>query len=235
MEVSVSKIMERVRVLLDQNEEQSALLEDDVDQLTLDDIIRSRIETAARNVVLNAPLYMVGELGTDTPWGDNQSADEHITWSSRTLGDGRIMYWGQMPLPENVVRFVRLKMSGWERCAHEGDVVEENTPDFERQFNSKWLGLIGNAHDPVVCIRSASSGKELLFFSCTSKEETVEEMMVIPRPCIQVTDEATDDTTTLTIPEGLFEAVCYNTAGLTMEILGKNAEPFYTVAKELLS
>lgn len=232
MELKVEDIMERVRVLLDQNEPQAELLADDVDQLTLDGIIRSRIETAALDVALNAPPYMVEEIAVcDPATGSRDTMPEVSAWHSRTLGDGTQVSWGSIPLTEAAVRFIRLRMSGWEREANENDAVADNTPEYGRQFTSKWLGVIGNAQNPVVCIRGdKSAGKVLEFFTCASQETVVEDLSVLLRPALS------EDGLSLDFPRGLAEPLCYTVAGMTLDVLGKGdlSKPCYEAAKELM-
>ena len=52
--------MEEIRVILDQNKVSTQLLDaGDIDTLTLDEIIRSKIVDATRVVVLNAPNHLL--------------------------------------------------------------------------------------------------------------------------------------------------------------------------------
>lgn len=225
-------IMERVRVLLDQNETQAELLDTDVDQLTLDDLIRSRIETAALDVALNAPPYMVEECAVCDPvTGSRDTPPEVSAWHTRVLGDGTEVAWGCIQLTEAAVRFIRLRMSDWEREANENDAVADNTPEYARQMTSKWLGVIGNAQNPVVCVRGdKSAGKVLEFFTCTSRDAVVEDMSVLFRPSLS------EDGTSLTFPRGLVEPLCQTVAGMVLDVLGKGdlSKTYYEAAKELM-
>ena len=60
MEYGVEKIKQEVRVALDQNMSSDALLSiSDIDTLSLEQIIESKIEDAAKIVTRDAPSYLL--------------------------------------------------------------------------------------------------------------------------------------------------------------------------------
>ncbi len=101
MRYAVGEIVRDVRVALDENEVQTALIAGDSDSLQLDGLIMQKILHAIRDISLTAPVAML----SDAP----QMAAGPITW-----GDGEYAC-GSVALPDDFLRLVAFRMSDWQR------------------------------------------------------------------------------------------------------------------------
>lgn len=167
---SVDEIKREVRIALDQNNSSSPLSEvGDIDTLTLEEIIESKIEDAARIVTLKAPQYML-EKGEIIEGG--------ILWRSG-IGRGS----GSILLPDDFLRLVIFKMSDWDYAVY--DVITQDDPRYKMQF-SRYEGIRGNPQKPIVAISSSMLGQVLEFFSCMEGENAhIEQGSYIPIPRIK--------------------------------------------------
>ena len=193
MKYGVQDIVQSVKIALDENKVSEALIEEaDVDTLTLNEIIKSKIVDAVKTVVLDAPHYM---LDSGSPFG------ESISWQS-SVGYGA----GSIFLPDDFLRLVSFKMSDWSYPITE--VITDSHPLYKQQF-SRFPGIKGNPQKPVVTMTSQSGGRVLQFFSCTAGESvTVEQASYIPIPSIK------DDM--VEIGSRLYPAVIYHIAHLVL-------------------
>ncbi len=140
-----------VRIAMDMNESDGSLAEvGDSTTLTLDEIIRSKLESAARIIEGNAPIWL---LDSGKPLSGSITFREEI-------GKGR----GRMQLPDDFLRLITFKMSDWERAVTEP--IVESDPQYLHQ-SSRFAGLRGNPQKPVVAIVSEPTGLVLEFWSCT--------------------------------------------------------------------
>lgn len=155
MNFIVSDLARDIRIALDSNNVSTQLFDiSDVDTLTLEEIIRSKIADAVRLVELNAPYHLL-DGGTVFP-----SASEVITWESQPgYGPGSVI------LPEDFLRLVCFKMTDWERTVYEP--IDETSPLYSVQ-RSRFGGVRGNPQKPVVAIVNRSTGLNLEFYSCNS-------------------------------------------------------------------
>lgn len=151
MKFKVEDILKDVRVILDENEVDTALInEGDVDTLTLNDIIRSKIEDSVRAVVTVSPLSLL-DVGVDFP-------DKTITWKG-PVGMG----YGWIPLPDDYLRLSFFKMSDW--LVPVVTAISDIDPLYPLQ-KSKFAGVRGNTHRPI-CAITINNGKRVLeFYSC---------------------------------------------------------------------
>lgn len=151
MEYNVSDLKREVRVAIDQNMSSVALSTlGDVDTLSLEEIIESKIPIAARVVESNAPVYL---LDSGRAFADS------IGWESRE-GYGT----GHIHLPDDFLRLVTFQMSDWDYAATEA--INEESPLYSRQ-RSRYAGVRGNPQRPVVAIVQQPIGLVLEFYSCT--------------------------------------------------------------------
>lgn len=193
----VDELVRDVRIAIDMNEEGGVLLtEGDTDTLTLDEIIRSKIEQGARAVEQAAPVQL---LDSGKPLGGSITFAEEV-------GKGR----GRMQLPDDFMRLVTFKMSDWERAVTEP--IAETDPRYLLQ-SSRFTGLRGNPQKPVVAIVSAPTGLVLEFWSCTGGSEvTLQRGRYLPIPRIKGEG--------IEICEKLREGVVLYTGYLTLLTLG---------------
>jgi hypothetical protein len=169
MEYGVEKIIQSVKIALDENKVSKALIEeDDVDTLTLDEIIESKIVDAVKTITLDAPNYL---LEGGIPFG------ESIGWQSR-VGYGA----GQIFLPEDFLRLVCFQMSDWSYAITEP--ISADHQSYKMQF-SRIAGVKGNPQKPVVAIVSQAGGRVLQFFSCSAGDSVyIKQALYIPTPSI---------------------------------------------------
>ncbi|MBQ8051638.1 MAG: hypothetical protein IJ197_08730 [Bacteroidaceae bacterium] len=160
MEYKVADIVREINIALDKNMSSEALSNlGDVDTLTLDEIIASKIEDAARTVTLNAPYTLLdgGKAFGDVVGWDMQAG----------YGPGRIV------LPDDFLRLLVFQMSDWSR-----PVTEPITEDDARYAlqRSRFPGVRGCPQSPVVALAKQPVGLVLEFYSCTQGENVYVKM-----------------------------------------------------------
>lgn len=165
MRFPVDKICRDVRIAIDENIVSHSLLETgDVDTLTLNDLILSKIEDGVRRVEQTAPVHFLEEghaFGDNLRWGEMES--------------------GWILLPDDFMRLIVFKMSDWERAVYEALTAEN---PLYRVQSSRHKGLRGTAQRPVCALISRPEGRVLEFYSCKSDKATVERAMYLPWPRI---------------------------------------------------
>ena len=149
---TVSDIKKDVRIAIDQNMTSTALSTlGDVDTLSLEEIIGSKIETAARMVETSAPHIL---LDAGEPFADS------IGWDSEPgYGSGHII------LPSDFMRLVSFQMSDWSYPVV--SAIGDDDPLYARQ-KSRFPGVRGCPQKPVVAIVQWPVGLVLEFYSCTA-------------------------------------------------------------------
>ena len=191
----LDKIMQDVRICLDQNMTSDALLESgDIDTLALDDIIRSKILEAVQRVHMDAPNYLLE--------GGHNFGDA-VYW--RELESGWVL------LPPDFMRLVVFEMDDWEQAVYQA--ISTDDPEYEKQ-RSRFKGIRGTAQRPVCAIAIRPEGRVLEFYSCKSKNAQVSRAMYIPYPKI-------DEDNGVDICERCYNAVVYTAAGLTLLTCGE--------------
>lgn len=194
MVYKLSEIEQAVRIAIDENACCDALLqEEDVETLSLNALIRSKVEEGARRVEQDCPLRYLEE-GHD--FGRN------VYWESG--GSGYVL------LPEDFMRLISFKMSDWKRTLHEA--IDAFHPLYARQ-SSGCAGLRGNPYKPVCALVNRAEGKALEFYSCESEEAFVEEGIYCPYPKIDCFDG-------IDISERCYESIIYATASLVLSAYG---------------
>lgn len=217
---SVDDIKRDVRIALDQNNSSTPLLDTgDIDTLTLEEIIESKIEDAARVVTRDAAHYL---LNGGKTFGDS------ISWDVRE-GYGS----GSIPLPNDFLRLVSFQMSDWSYPVL--NAISEDDAMYPLQ-HSRYGGVRGNPQKPVVALSqrptskgASKNGLWLEFFSCAAGENTfVKRATYMPIP--KITDGE------ITISEKLKPAVVYYTAYLVALSIGNGdlAATLLNTSKELM-
>lgn len=192
---NIDKIMEDVRVCIDQNMTSEALVESgDIDTLALDEIIKSKILEAIQRVHMEAPPYLLE--------------------NGHNFGDA--VYWKEMEsgwvlLPSDFMRLVVFEMDDWEQAVYTAISVDD--PDYEKQ-RSRIKGIRGTAQKPVCVLALRPEGKVLEFYSCKSTDAQVSRAIYIPYPVI-------DDDGGVDVSERCYNAVVYTAAGLTLMTCGE--------------
>ena len=191
----LDKIMQDVRICLDQNMTSDALLESgDIDTLALDEIIKSKILEAIQRVHRDAPNYLLE--------GGHNFGDA-VYW--RELESGWVL------LPPDFMRLVVFEMDDWEQAVYQA--ISTDDPEYKKQ-RSRFKGIRGTAQRPVCAIAIRPEGRVLEFYSCKSKDAQVSRAMYIPYPKI-------DEDNGVDISERCYNAVIYTAAGLTLLTCGE--------------
>lgn len=191
----LDKIMQDVRICIDQNMTSDALIESaDIDTLSLNEIVRSKILEAVRRVHLEAPNYLLE--------GGHNFGDA-VYW--RELESGWVL------LPQDFLRLVVFEMDDWEQAVYQA--ISTDAPEYEKQ-RSRFKGVRGTPQKPVCAIAIRPEGLVLEFYSCKSTDAQVSRAMYIPHPKI-------DEDGGVDISERCYNAVVYTAAGLTLVTCGE--------------
>lgn len=208
---SLDDIKKDVRVALEENRGSGNIMAD-VDTLSLDEVILSKIEDAVKEVYLIAPVHLLEP-------GNNFA--ESIAWETE-VGKGP----GWTLLPNDFLRLMAFKMSDWERPVFAAILPDD--PLYSLQ-SSRFAGIRGNRKKPVCAIVMRPQGKALEFYSCAAGETvTVEMAIYIPVPKISGSG--------INIFEGCYRSVVYKIAGLTASALKEYdfAKALFDISNELL-
>ena len=221
MVYSVEDIKRDVRIALDQNNSSDALIETgDIDTLTLEEIIESKIEDAARIVSRDIARHLLD---------GGRSFGESIGWdSSEGYGSGFV------PLPSDFLRLLSFQMSDWAYPVT--SAITEDNPMYPLQ-HSEFGGVRGNWQKPVVAIVNRSvtidsqekEGLILEFYSCSAGAGTrIKTARYIPMPKIE--------NGSITLYGNVRPAVIYYTAYLVALSIEANdlAVVLLNVSKELM-
>lgn len=191
----IDKIMQDVRVCIDQNMMSEALIvNDDVDTLALDEIIKSKILESIQRVHLKAPAILLE--------GGHNFGDA-IYW--RELESGWVL------LPHDFLRLVVFEMDDWEQAVY--TAISTDEPEYEKQ-RSRFKGIRGTSQKPVCAIAIRPEGRVLEFYSCKTNQAQVRRAVYIPYPKI-------DEDGGVDVSERCYNAVVYTAAGLTLMTCGE--------------
>ena len=177
--------------------------------MSLNEVIRSKIEEAVRRVETSAPVYLLEEgheFGEAVYWEDNGS--------------------GWVLLPDDFMRLIAFRMSDWERTCYNAISVDDPLYDLQ---SSRYKGVRGSVQKPVCAVVNRAEGKALEFFSCNSEDAYVKRATYIPYPKI-------DDEDGIDISERCYTAVVYTTAALVLTAFGATdkAEQLNALAKSIM-
>lgn len=192
MQYNVPDFIKDVRIVLDRNMQSDALSAlSDVDTLSLEEIIRSKVVDSVRAVIIEAPKV---RLGVGIPFG------ESVAWDTQEgIGSGYVL------LPPDFLRLVAFQMSDWKRAAY--DAITPTDPKYAMQ-QSQFPGIKGNPYRPVVALVNKPVGMALEFYSCIGGKGTgIAVASYIPEPRIIENR--------ISIPHLLRDAAVYHAAYLT--------------------
>lgn len=191
----VKDIERDIRVAIDENSRAERLIADeDVETLSLDEMVRSKIEESVRRVVMAAPVHLLD---------GGVALEDGVFWRDGGCG------W--LILPDDFMRLVLFRMSDWERPVYEP--ISAADPLYRLQ-HSRHRGLRGNPQKPVVAIVTRSEGRVLEFYSCRGEEATIEQGLYMPLPRV-------DRYGGIEIPERCYRAVVYQAAALVTAAYGQ--------------
>lgn len=203
----LSDITRDVKVALDQNMTSERLIvTNDLETLSLDHLIRSKIEESVRLVEQSAPIHFL-ESGHN--FGDA------LFWANNNCG------W--VKLPDDFMRLISFRMSDWERTVH--SVIYPNSPQYTLQ-SSRFKGIRGNYQKPVCAIVIRPEGKVLEFYSCKDSDAMVTEAMYLPLPKI-------DNDNGIDICEHCYTSAIYMICAHVLTAYGDtaNANTFFDLSK----
>lgn len=217
----VAKILQDVRVCLDENRTDTALiLNGDEETLRLNEIIRSKIEEGVRRVHMAAPYYLLEQ-------GHNFDEVEGVA-----------LYWGDMEsgwilLPQDFMRLVVFEMDDWERPVY--DVITPDDPAYAR-CRSRIKGVRGTAERPVCALGVRPAGRVLEFYSCKTEEARMRRGVYIPYPKIEDVTVEQVEVPSVDISERCYDAVVYTVAALTLVSLSETdkAKALFEMSEGLL-
>lgn len=227
---NVSDIVEEIRVALDQNMSSTRLADlGDIDTLSLDELIESKIVDAARIVEQSAPREML-EQGTELQIYRVVAGEEAPDYLVNNITEGTISY-GCINLPDDFLRFLSLTIQ--KRPIPATEAISEQAPMFIRQF-SKYPGIRGNPLKPVVAIiRSKQNGTPILaVFPHDRTNNRVTSITYLPIPSITTEN----DKEVIDISQKLKPAIVYYAAylvALATQHTEQQTGGLLTVAKEL--
>lgn len=207
---TLDRIAKDVRIALDRNMTSSALVEfGDVDTLSVDEIIISKIPESVRHVHLAAPPYL---LDCGYNFGDA------VYWNGDCSG------W--ILLPEDFMRLIVFEMDDWAQPVF--NTISTESPEYVKQ-SSRFKGIRGNSQKPVCAIAIRPEGKVLEFYSCKNEDATVRRGIYLPYPKV-------DDYGGIEISERCYKAVIYTTSALVLMSLGDidKSNVFNDLAKSIL-
>lgn len=192
---SVSSIVEKVRIALDENQVNTSLVATDNDTLTLNAIIEQKIAHAARQITERAPSHLLD---------GGKAFATSLTWPSGSVGIG----YGYTALPDDYMRLVIFQMSDWARPVL--NPIRDTDPEYFLQ-KSKFAGIKGSTEKPVCAITTYSTGKVMEFYSSTGGAEvTVKTARYLAYPVV----ETVESVQIYDLCPKLLDAIIYQTAGL---------------------
>lgn len=190
----LDEIAKDVRIAIDQNMSSDTLIGfEDVDTLSLNDIIRSKVTDAVKRIHSTAPAYLLD--------GGNNFGDA--------------LYWKELEsgwclLPEDFMRLVVFQMDDWERAVYHA--ISEDDVEYKKQ-SSRFKGIRGTPQRPVCAIAIRPEGRALEFYSCKSEDAMVSRAVYLPYPVI-------DEDDGIEICERCYQAVVYTIASLVLTTYG---------------
>lgn len=190
----LDEIAKDVRIAIDQNMQSETLVDfGDVDTLSLNDIIKSKIVDAVKRIHSTAPSYLLD--------------------GGHNFGDA--IYWKELEsgwclLPEDFMRLVVFQMDDWERAVYHA--ISEDDEEYQKQ-SSRFKGIRGTPQKPVCAIAIRPEGRVLEFYSCKNTDAMVSKAVYLPYPKV-------DKDNGIQICERCYQAVIYTIASLVLITYG---------------
>lgn len=190
----LDEIAKDVRIAIDQNMQSETLVDfGDVDTLSLNDIIKSKIVDAVKRIHSTAPSYLLD--------------------GGHNFGDA--IYWKELEsgwclLPEDFMRLVVFQMDDWERAVYHA--ISEDDEEYQKQ-SSRFKGVRGTPQKPVCAIAIRPEGRVLEFYSCKNTDAMVSRAVYLPYPKV-------DKDNGIQICEHCYQAVVYTIASLVLITYG---------------
>ncbi len=210
---NVEDIVRDVRVAIDQNAQQTDLANwGDVDTLSLSEIIRSKIEDAAKFIEGQAPVNLL----------EGTTCSNEASYAKLSTTDTN--YVVTVGLPNDYMRLLLFKADDWVHPVSEA--IDATSPLYAYQ-RMKVEAVRGNAESPVVAIvQNPSSGLMLEAYSTSSSARGIT-LIYVPQPSVSNGN--------ILLPSKLYRAIVYATAYLTALDYGDQTKAalLLSVAKNL--
>lgn len=192
MQYSIEDLVRQIRLVMDENTDESALLSD-ATNLDLNRMIAARLPEGARLVHERAPTRLI------------DGRPMNCTPVHRQDGSGYV------ELPDDFMRLVIFRLDGWKRPVTRP--IEDTSPEYALQKNKY---VRGNSDKPVCVLSTDGSGNKILeYYSLPASvaDPVVTHAAYVPYP--EVSDGKIE------ISRRLTDAVIYMTAGLTFQAMGE--------------
>lgn len=188
-------IMRDVRIILEQNQTETALIASDANTLELDDVIAQKIIHAARMVLEICPTRLV----------DNTIYASVSTQGTR-LENGFFKH--TIAEPEDFLRLAWLRMSEWRVPVR--SLVTDDSEEYSRA-NSQYRGVGGNPERPIAAeVLNADGGNSIECYSTEYPTGDVE-WAYIEKPEWTAGSDGAD---ALDFSSRLYYSLLYQVAGL---------------------
>lgn len=202
---SMAALVSGVRVVMDENRVSTSLVaSNDIETLSLNELIERNVITAARTIEMMAPRHLL----TDVDVYDKSNIGT-ATFSLEQLGEKHV---GSLNLPTELLRVVGVKMSDW---TTEGRLIDGSSPEYACQ-RSKWLGVGGTPEHPVAALVPHAAGGMKLEMYCSKKQDAALSYMTF------ITAPTKGSDGNVNICELLKDAIIYMAASLTCTSLGES-------------
>lgn len=169
MQATREVIIKDVRIAIDENANTTPFTDEsglitDITTLEMDDIIGSKIADGINAVRLYAPLSKLRP---------NSTVDVAPQWIDETK------FIGQIPLPDDCLRFVSFRMSDWLYAV--SNYITADSIFYAMQF-SKYKGVRGSVSRPVVALSTdAQGGRKVIQFFSSESTSAKATFVYIPR------------------------------------------------------
>lgn len=195
---SLHEIISHVRVLLNYSPECKSLIDVcDEPTFSINCLIATMLPTAAREVLLTAPIAAIDTL---------RPLSGKLCWKHLPGADMAFL-----PLPDDFLRLASIQLSDWQRPAH---IISEESPEYDLQ-SSRFPGVRGNPQRPVAAIVRYPFGLVVELYSSFGGEDvTLRKALYVPEPHLDA-DHCID------LPKSLFHDIMQRTAGMVLEVRGE--------------
>lgn len=234
---TVENIIKDVRVALDNNQNVNESLLNDIDTLSLNEIIESKIVEGVKQVHSIAPLHLL-----DYGYNVNGEFKENNIANSihfQTKNNGSYTWQlGWVELPEDFMRLVVFEMSDWEKAVFE--LKSTDDAEYKKQ-QSQFKGIRATKRNPLCFLSIRPYGRILEFypFNYTNDENcpTITRGVYIPYP--EIIEEKIEDKIVnryVYICSRCYNAIVYTIASLVLSAIGEvdKSSVFVELAKSTL-
>lgn len=223
----VSNIVRDVRIAIDQNQDAKSMENfGDVDTLDLSNLIKDKIEDAAKLIMKAAPLHMIGK--------GVKPNNLEILYEKVYEGDSQC--YAVVKLPADYMRCVTFRMEDWLLPITGSDIITPESPEYALQ-RSRVVGVRGNKERPVLVLvpyvadatKKETEGDKTEYcyeaYSTDDKKQCY--FTYLPIPTISKDN--------ISLPSRLYRAVVYAIAYLTALALNAQAQAsvMLSTAKQL--